>query len=139
MSCEDTLSKVSYHCTGTLYGGMVPQRVSVVSSSWFCDLNRKDHDTAGRTTHPPPVPSARTMPCHPHPPGLHTLPPPCPHALPLCVHARGHRRDSVPTSSPLCPGYANPIPQFTRPAPPHPPPFPPPPPPPPPRPTHTPP
>src|SRR6266704_2929615 len=35
---------------------------------------------------------------------------PCPHALSLCVHAGGRRRDSAPTPSPLRPGYANPIP-----------------------------
>src|SRR6266702_4997622 len=43
------------------------------------------------------------------------LPPPCLHALPLCTHAGGCRRDSMPTPSPLHLSYANPIPQFMHP------------------------
>jgi len=36
---------------------------------------------------------------------------PRPHALPLCAHAGGRRRDNAPTPSPLHPGYANPAPR----------------------------
>ncbi len=38
----------------------------------------------------------------------------------LTAHARGRRRDSTSTPSPLRLGYANPVPQFTHPSLPHP-------------------
>ena len=48
------------------------------------------------------------------PPGLPALPHPTCHPP---LHARGHRRDSAPTPSPLQPGYATPPGLYTPPCP----------------------
>ncbi len=129
-------------CPPRLHSPSFPHRQGVPKVSWphhFRDPNMLTPPFAqsphlhGRPlctpliARPPPALCKRvcrrdSAPAQSLPPGLRHPSPrftcpalPCPHALPLCAHAGGRRRDNAPTLSPLHPGYANPAPRLMRP------------------------